>query len=371
MDSLIEAESVGRLEDAIKELTSNLDDYYGIAIARIKSIPGGHAETAFALLSWICHAKQPLTVIEIQHALAIHPMVYSLARHRRYLIPSIGQVAGRCAGLVIIKDQGIIAYAHETVQKYIFTRKGELFPDAELGISRACLTYLHFDELKSGPAFSDEAFSRRLEKLPFLTYTATFWPDHLRGDLELQLLQPTLSFLKDRQYLNSAIQASYAYQNRGTESSQTFPRDLSSLHIAAANNLLHIALALLEQNSPVSPQSENGETPLYQAAEKCHEDMVRMLLAKGADPNIPGGDYGNALQAASRSDHPGFEQVKRVLLEHNAAIDVSTGGIGRIFERFPTAPAWLVARLGEADGLRREEIAYKGEPYLDLFYAEE
>ena len=31
--------------------------------------------------------------------------------------------------------------------------------------------------------------------------------------------------------------------------------------------------------------------------------MVRLLLEKGADPNIRGGHYGNALQAASKRGH--------------------------------------------------------------------
>jgi hypothetical protein len=36
---------------------------------------------------------------------------------------------------------------------------------------------------------------------------------------------------------------------------------------------------------------------------------------------------------------------------------VPTGVIGRIFDRFPTAPDWLIARLGDADAFRRRVLS--------------
>ena len=46
-----------------------------------------------------------------------------------------------------------------------------------------------------------------------------------------------------------------------------------------------------------------------------HEAVVRLLLEKGADVNAQGGQYGNALQAAS---YRGHEAVVRLLLKSGA-----------------------------------------------------
>ncbi|KAL2070839.1 hypothetical protein VTL71DRAFT_13865 [Oculimacula yallundae] len=364
MDSLVASESLGALEDAIEELTSNLDDYYDIAISRIKAIPeAGLAKTALALLSWICYAKQPLTVSEIQHALAVRPGVRNFAKFRRYMITSIAQVTGRCAGLLSIRDQGVIALTHETVQKYIFERRAELFPEAEKLIAQACITYLDLDSLDPGPSPSEKEFEERQKSLPFLRYTASFWADHSRGHLEEVLRQDILLLLKDNRKTDSMIQAQYSMQNLEALSSQNFPRGLTGLHIASSSNLLNVVQTLLKSGAAISPQAENGETPLYLAAEKCHKDVVKTLLEQGADPNIPGGVYGTALQAVSRGVHQDRDQVRRLLLEHNAAVDVgAAGGMGRIFELYPKAPSWLVAKLGEADRERRKNIRTQGKP---------
>jgi hypothetical protein len=42
--------------------------------------------------------------------------------------------------------------------------------------------------------------------------------------------------------------------------------------------------------------------------------VVKMLLDKGADVNAQGGDYGNALQAASDRGHRGHEAVVKMLV---------------------------------------------------------
>jgi ankyrin repeat domain-containing protein 50 len=47
------------------------------------------------------------------------------------------------------------------------------------------------------------------------------------------------------------------------------------------------------------------------AAENGHEKVIELLLGKSADINAQGGEYGNALQAASYGGH---EKVVELLL---------------------------------------------------------
>lgn len=64
----------------------------------------------------------------------------------------------------------------------------------------------------------------------------------------------------------------------------------------------------------------NGRHGSALQAAACHgkEQIVKVLLANGADVNAKGGEYGNALQAASYWGHDG---IIRMLLAHETNID--------------------------------------------------
>ncbi|EMD63603.1 hypothetical protein COCSADRAFT_48148, partial [Bipolaris sorokiniana ND90Pr] len=64
----------------------------------------------------------------------------------------------------------------------------------------------------------------------------------------------------------------------------------------------------VEKGADVNAQGGNYGNALYAASFEGHEQVVRLLVEKGADVNAQGGFYGNALQAASEQGH---EQVVR------------------------------------------------------------
>ncbi|MCF6808536.1 ankyrin repeat domain-containing protein [Thiotrichales bacterium 19S9-12] len=59
----------------------------------------------------------------------------------------------------------------------------------------------------------------------------------------------------------------------------------SPLMIAIINNKTEMVKFLLAQGADVNCQNENGSSPLHQAAIKGHENIVKLLLKKGANPN--------------------------------------------------------------------------------------
>lgn len=349
MDQLLAQESVGELEDALETLTSNLGNYYDQAVERIRKLPeANHAKSTLDLLSWVCYAKRPMTIPEIQHALAVTQSdAKSLNRLRRYF-KDVNRILGRCAGLVLVRQPDVIVPSHETVQEYFRSRAKELFPNAEVVIPQSCLKYLLLEDFQTGPCLSDNDFNIRIERLPLLPYSSLFWADYVRRRTEAELLSQAVQFLKNNASRESVIQALHVHRTGGMEPSERYPKGLTALHLAAANNLTGVARLLLEDKPDPSAQLETGDTPLHLASAAGFEEIVILLLDAGANVNIVGGDYGTALGAASMNRHEG---VRIALLQHGATIDVS---IGRFFDRFRDSPTWLIRRLSEADSRRRQ-----------------
>ncbi|KAK4220982.1 ankyrin repeat-containing domain protein, partial [Podospora fimiseda] len=57
---------------------------------------------------------------------------------------------------------------------------------------------------------------------------------------------------------------------------------------------------------------------LQAASSEGHQEIVKLLLDKGADVNAQGGFYGNALQAASSEGH---QQIVKLLLDKGADVN--------------------------------------------------
>ncbi|KAG9640651.1 hypothetical protein KCU64_g12876, partial [Aureobasidium melanogenum] len=76
-----------------------------------------------------------------------------------------------------------------------------------------------------------------------------------------------------------------------------------------------IVQMLLDSGADVNAQGGEYGNALQAASAGGHEKMVQMLLDRGADANAQGGDYGNALQAASGEGH---RKIVQMLLDRGA-----------------------------------------------------
>jgi tetratricopeptide (TPR) repeat protein len=82
-------------------------------------------------------------------------------------------------------------------------------------------------------------------------------------------------------------------------------------------------------NINVDLKDENGRTPLFMAAERGYERVVKLLIDKGAKINAQDGFCGNALQAASTGGH---EQVVKLLLDKGAKVNAQGGDYGNALQ---------------------------------------
>ncbi|KAJ7233750.1 ankyrin repeat-containing domain protein [Mycena rebaudengoi] len=377
MDSLTTKLSVKAVREALKSLSGDLEHTYDEAMARIESQNKDQKDIAWRALMWVVNAKRPLTVFELQEALAIEPdsKVVSLDTRFRssnsFLVNSkaldadglfdIKIILSVCVGLVIVDSSSrwsrfspgfrIVRLAHFTIQEYLDRAQPTRFPGAQTEITRNCLTYISYHDVGN--------FELAWWKHPnrFLPYAFAYCLLHAVGEPEIPLQDSIIQFLEDahqwqphhRRY-EEPSQWQDAYWRIAYWSSVP-----SKLWVAALFGLQEVVRHLLETATSISEQEmtnsltvaarwncmgvvqllmkhgANGNAPrpfisnALQALSAGHTDAVRLLLEHGADVNSQGGGFGTALQAASAMK---TERIVQLLLEHGADVNLRGGYYG-------------------------------------------
>src|SRR5271154_2111096 len=280
---------------------------YDKAIERISGQNSNHVALAIKVLSWIICAIRPLTVDEMQHALAVDrndTFLHKDGIRNKDILVSV------CAGIVTIQQESnTISLVHYTAQEYFGSEgtkrsKGmEFLAHAQAEIARTCLTYLLFDEFGTGPCSNDEEMEARLRKYPLLPYAARYWGNHARKGPEQTIKDIALKFLESESKISCSIQVMHISEYRYEGYTTRFPKAVLGLWVASYFGLEQVVHLLLENGADIGTKDSYGRTALYKAVEGGHKAVVQLLLERGADANAPGGDFGNALQAASFGGH--------------------------------------------------------------------
>lgn len=97
----------------------------------------------------------------------------------------------------------------------------------------------------------------------------------------------------------------------------------SALSIASGNNQLDKVRILLEKGANPNVTPTNGLSPLINASSKGYTDLARLLLDNGADPNLANGNYTPIIAAAGT----GRTEIVKLLLDKGANPN-TTGALG-------------------------------------------
>lgn len=143
MDSLATKMSVKTLKQAIDRLPSTLNRLYDEAFRRIDDQNEDDREFASKALRWVAYTYRPLTVPELEQALAIEPRGRDLDPDAA---PDIAFVLEACAGLLIVdKETEQVRLVHYTAQDYLDTLLTSRYQEAHASIAGDCITYLNYD----------------------------------------------------------------------------------------------------------------------------------------------------------------------------------------------------------------------------------
>ncbi|KAJ6487291.1 ankyrin repeat domain-containing protein, partial [Mycena vulgaris] len=319
IDSLSTKNTIREVREAMNALPESLYDSYEIAIQRIDAQSNADRKTAHSAITWVANAKRPLTVEELQVALAVKPGMRKLDEEED--LTDIDIILSVCAGLVIVdRESSVVRLVHYTTQEYLDSIQTLLFPDAQTEITCTLLTFLAFD------GYPDASWE--LGNPPPLVEYSQYCLAHAAGQPEIQLREILISFLgRALQWIKvmSGGMGSSSRWNSPPWNYSNKPSEPSVLWIAAAANLVETTSVLLEKGADVNAAGGEYGSSLHAAAAGGHTEIVGILLEKGADVNAAGGEYWSSLELAAAVGHT---EIVRILVEKGADINAAGGFYG-------------------------------------------
>ncbi|KAK0445033.1 uncharacterized protein EV420DRAFT_981971 [Desarmillaria tabescens] len=178
----------------LEKLPRTMTNAYKSFLERLETVEPNveHKDFLYRIFGWLALSERPLTVLELEHALAVEPGSKKLNTDN---ITSCDFITSACIGLVIVDNQECLRFGHRSAQEYFRLNQTSLFPHIQEDIVRTCITYLSFDDFHS----SDFANSTvALERYPFLRYSLNHWEHHVKkcthGFMEEEITRLPKSF---------------------------------------------------------------------------------------------------------------------------------------------------------------------------------
>lgn len=280
---------------------------------RIDGQPPNRVARAKSVLSWISYAKRQLTATELCTALAVELGSSELDGDN---ILDVEDLVSVCAGLVTVDEESnVIRLVHYTTQDYLEGIRERWYPAAQLEIASTCLTYLCFDEFRSGSCQSDTEIKAKFKHNSFLEYSARYWGEHA-APVEEDVCELAMRLLNDSSLIACTSQMERNHWIGINRWSQRFPKQVTMLHVAASHGLVHLCRAILfskiqDRKALVNAKDSYSRTPLALAARFGHDAVVEVLLEQDdIDVNYKSDDQTPLLVAAYR----GHEMIVKMLL---------------------------------------------------------
>jgi hypothetical protein len=328
------------LRKSLATLPRTLDQTYDRILTAISE---EHSDYAIRILQWLTFSARPLSVEEVAEVVAID-VARDPAFDRDEVLEDPLEVLDICSSLVTITTnkadrrsgsaQRIVALAHYSVQEYLVSDRIRQGSAKQYSMQEAkCQSAITRGSLKYLMQLQQPLEEETLPVFALARYSAEFWSSHLRktadegeqaGQLAASLMakeQPAyLTWIRlhdpDRPWEEPNLE----------KSDDNIPMPL---YYAALLGFSIVTRLLLDAGADVNAQGGEYGNALQAASYRGHKQVVKTLLDKGAEVNAQGGFFGNALQAASFEGH---EQVVKTLLDKGAEINAQGGRYGNALQ---------------------------------------
>ncbi|KAI4116483.1 MAG: hypothetical protein LQ338_007709, partial [Usnochroma carphineum] len=294
LDLLKNASNKRRLRKILATFPENTSDIYKESMHRIEKQPREQSSRAFRILGLLTRARRPLSLKELQHALAAMELEDDeedlTDRDILDAVTAGDLLLEITSGLAILADNGSgidVKLVHRSLEDFLQQDecRSKWFPNADSEIARASLRYLRL--VIPSEAHGDEDWIAKNTDYPFLRYSSQHWGDHVRdatcfihSDIELQKM--TARLVDDSQRMDACMQAAWVI-DRGGHNTWDVQAKVERLHVYAWYGLSFAITALEPDESTLDiTEPKYGQTPLMYACRKGHPETVRQLVKLGA-----------------------------------------------------------------------------------------
>ncbi|UKZ81806.1 hypothetical protein TrVFT333_009580 [Trichoderma virens FT-333] len=279
-DRLTECITRKAVMKALKNLPTGSGSYdyaYSDAMNRINQQISSRSELAIHVLSWITHAKRPLSVIELQHALGVEIGEDTFDKEN---IPQVEDILSTTVGLVTIDEKSkIIRLVHYTTQEFFERTKKKWLPDAETYIADVCSTYLSYSAFEGEWDLTSDESEKRMKKYRLYPYAVANWKDHVTAS---HSIQHHVKFLRKDSNFNAYLEEFPSYCRFSPHIFIRYlPEYFTNLHLAAQSGWNMIVADLLRDFDDVDVYDHCNCTPFYLAASGGHSTVMETLLSSG------------------------------------------------------------------------------------------
>ena len=342
IDALRSCNKAAAVKKALENLPKSLYETYERILCGISATDLADAR---AIMKWVAFAKRPLTLSEIAEAATLQPGLDEIDPDDKLYDPY--DVLRICRSLITLSEDKVficgkrevhltVRFAHASVREYLLSNHIIEGPASSFSmpsklchqqISQCCLSILLRNNTKH-QEMSD------LEAMPLLKYAAEFWFQHVNEPSEF--VQGALDTSQDsvtEDYICRLFNTSVTiYRNWLTVYDPNIRRGSNRLRGSGPSPLYYVALlgllgptrTLLDLGYDVNVPGGIYGTTLVAAARNGDEEMVRLLVGRGADINCFGGlADANPLQAACSS---GSEPLVRFLIAKGAKVNPNLDG---------------------------------------------
>ncbi|KAH8598618.1 ankyrin repeat-containing domain protein [Bisporella sp. PMI_857] len=324
------------------------------------------------ILHIIVGAYRPLTISEMAIAFGLAERPNSQS-YTEFKIENtrLEKLIRQLCGLFVFINRSKVYLIHQTAKEFLVQKESEIAStewrhclnpvDSENLMACICIDYLCLRELDEIQVHQQRRelqlrwkHSKKQLLLDgeykvsesgfeaFLKYSAQHWPSHFRNS----------TFDKEGIVFAKACRLNLAKSDRFN---LWFPilwrawrgwkdqPQMNNIKLAAFNGHDIVLRCFLEtEASNLDDKDAEKQTALIWAAELGYKKVVKLLIEKGASVDTQGGNFGNALQAASFNGH---EAVVKLLIDKGASVDTQGGNFANALQAASTRGHEVIVKL--------------------------
>ena len=332
---------------ALGQLPSELSGLYDIIHAQIDQTERYGRDVATQTLKWLLCAQRLLSAEEL--IAAIYGGDYDMPSDSDGDSESGGEqgsptndILRLCRNLVVFDfEQAIFRFAHQSVREYLLKRPQYLAAEQHALATKRCLDVYLAESVQGSIARKTLRQNEILKP-----YAEVYWLVHYKGAVQSQSqeLEKMISRFTGRVQGTSLPYVQWISDIREKYGDSHGPQVNSKLNLDLDDHMgYRLAFAASRPDTILAAASAFGvlsflknhelsSTELSQcqvylderysllhiAAQEAHDEVVQLLLDKGVDVNVQGGECGNALQVPCSKGHI---QIVQLLLDRGADIN--------------------------------------------------